>query len=767
MFSETKREAMSRDNFTTDSRRKHFMCTDRREHTILQKAVEKLEIRKTNNVKKYAQEIKDWKESFKQFEREKEGLIPWGSVIKGDNNKPSATVRQENLIKSVRRSLAPRTTREASIRPVLNYELISKPPSVPHRIKIELLKREEIRLKEEKMSDLEIAKSRSNASLDDAVAMYAKLRKEVYKEMEKRSHVSVSTKSQTRSSKDTWPVSVPSKYSELGTEKKVRRSSLERVTEFNDTMSSGPPTWVRRRPGNKGTISNKKPAKVPKRRIIRKEVSRAGNQEVAINDAIRMPKVNFQAIEEYCEDNGTHLDESMAHTTRKAHAIGSELDVLRAESFLGYVDEKDETMVAPAFVDKSSAQLPKKQRSRSVVFTPQQKIKNVNKVNQTDVGSSATRLHKRERSYSVAFLQPKEMKTNNETLAFTRTNLETLLPTRQRSRSIAFLLPQEGNRYSLGLRSGTLPSMKSRQNSDATTFEYKRARSRSVAFLQPKEIMTDNEITQSQTLANTTRADFETSLPTRQRSRSIAFLLPKEGNHYLLGQRSGTLPLLKSRRNSEAATLFEHRNNGGSIEEETGNQSARRRSSITHSKRFERRSKFTANLSTAKLEQIIKEKIIGQITNVQRKHSISSNQKTSMLQSYARMLQSQLKMDDIHRSESPDFSETPFMRGKKGKNDLQEVEQNDSSREYTHEPSLWKSHLQLGGFQSAVNYSDIEEENVLDDKARRRLSVTYFDAAGIITRKEKASGLAKLRMNQRNNSVHEVDDENEETENNS
>lgn len=62
--------------------------------------------------------------------------------------KSSMTTRKQNAIKSVRRSLAPQPTQDFLHKPTVNHQLISKPPSVPRKVKVELLKREQIRLNE-------------------------------------------------------------------------------------------------------------------------------------------------------------------------------------------------------------------------------------------------------------------------------------------------------------------------------------------------------------------------------------------------------------------------------------------------------------------------------------------------------------------------------------------------------------------------------------------------------------------------------------------
>lgn len=73
MFGEARREAMGLHHFVSDTRRKVFICNDRREYKNLQGEVQKLEKRKANNMKKYDDEIKDWKEILKQLQDEKEG----------------------------------------------------------------------------------------------------------------------------------------------------------------------------------------------------------------------------------------------------------------------------------------------------------------------------------------------------------------------------------------------------------------------------------------------------------------------------------------------------------------------------------------------------------------------------------------------------------------------------------------------------------------------------------------------------------------------
>lgn len=74
MFHESQRDAMGRDNFTTNSKRKYFMCTDRRDFTNYQNVVEELEQNKRRSIKRYEEEIMDCKKIYQQFELQKQGI---------------------------------------------------------------------------------------------------------------------------------------------------------------------------------------------------------------------------------------------------------------------------------------------------------------------------------------------------------------------------------------------------------------------------------------------------------------------------------------------------------------------------------------------------------------------------------------------------------------------------------------------------------------------------------------------------------------------
>lgn len=279
---------------------------------------------------------------------------------------------------------------------------------------------------------------------------------------------------------------------------------------------------------------------------------------------------------------------------------------------------------------------------------------------------------------------------------------------------------------------------------------------RSVVFAPEEYNKETNNKNSPQNEVNLNQNDEPASAGLNNRSHSfVAF--ERQGTNYNLGDRTSSLPLLNKQRRNSDSTLSTSNYEGDFTAD--GYDSDRSTVNTRIGKRFERRSNSIAELSTDKLQAIITEKIIGQLTNVQRRSSISSNQQTSLLKNYARMLQTQLKLDDIPESDSPDFSETPFMRSATKAN----RPDSDNEKTETGEVSgsqLWKSHLQFGSFRSTLTYSDIEGEEDMDPKVRRRLSLTSKDAAGIVTQKEKASKLAKLRIKRRESAC-EHDDKDE------
>lgn len=225
-----------------------------------------------------------------------------------------------------------------------------------------------------------------------------------------------------------------------------------------------------------------------------------------------------------------------------------------------------------------------------------------------------------------------------------------------------------------------------------------------------------------------------------------------------LSHRRRTLPALPGRNSLVTRSIKPH--SPTDILDEKGciENKGTRRASISISPRSQR-SNSNVELSTDKLQKIISEKIIGQITNSQRRHSISSNQKTSILKNYTRMLQNELQLDERPDSDSPDFSETPFMRSstKPIQEDQQETnDSNNNDTSYTKDYSLWGKYFHYGQFRSKLSYSEIEEEDTLGAKARRRLSATFYDGAGILTRKEKA---LKLKIKQQPEFVHQEEEE--------
>lgn len=240
----------------------------------------------------------------------------------------------------------------------------------------------------------------------------------------------------------------------------------------------------------------------------------------------------------------------------------------------------------------------------------------------------------------------------------------------------------------------------------------------------------------------------------RLSDRSCSFVaFERQRSQYNLGEKASTLPLLNKKRRNSVDSPLSLTNSEGDVSADGSEPTSR------VGKRFERRSNSIAELSTDKLHAIITEKIISQLTNVQRRSSISSNQQTSLLKNYTRMLQSQLKLDDIPESDSPDFSETPFMRTTTKANKY------DSDNEKTETgkvggSQLWKSHLQFGSFRSSLTYSEIEGEGKVDLRARRRQSLMSRDGAGIVTEKEDTSKLSKLRKKHSRDFAREDDDKN-------
>ena len=106
------------------------------------------------------------------------GSAPFRSLISGDARKLkySHGIQSESDcldIKSIRRPLAPQTASNHGIKVHVNYELLSKPCAVPHRIRTQIVRREAARLNTlEKLKKAE----KKTVHLDDAVGMHARLK---------------------------------------------------------------------------------------------------------------------------------------------------------------------------------------------------------------------------------------------------------------------------------------------------------------------------------------------------------------------------------------------------------------------------------------------------------------------------------------------------------------------------------------------------------------------------------------------------------------
>lgn len=296
-----------------------------------------------------------------------------------------------------------------------------------------------------------------------------------------------------------------------------------------------------------------------------------------------------------------------------------------------------------------------------------------------------------------------------------------------------------------------------RQESDVQEKEREEMSSPSCSLVEEQTTTKDN-LTNLNNFAQSTPKD------KRRRVRSLSdsiTLLTSEDKLPASSQRLKDLLKKESarpRRDSESKTeqnFYEPKS--------TAQRSTPRKHSLTGSPR---RHSQPSSISTTRLSEIISEKILEQVTNTKKRLSISSNQKTSILKSYARMLQNQLKMDDAPERDSPDFSDTPFMRSKKEQHEITDTSKavsnqgiQSTAKTLSHW-TLWRSQLQLGALQSSFDYSEIEEENVLKDKERRRLSVPFFGAAGIATRKERGVRLNKLKNKHGEETIGEEEEEN-------
>lgn len=103
-----------------------------------------------------------------------------GSIIAGDTHRLASSRGMQaesdcRQIKSIRRPLAPETTRDHGSRPVLRPNLQSKEGSViPRAVEREILKRQTMRLKTKNQERLECLKQRE-MQLEDMVGVYTRI----------------------------------------------------------------------------------------------------------------------------------------------------------------------------------------------------------------------------------------------------------------------------------------------------------------------------------------------------------------------------------------------------------------------------------------------------------------------------------------------------------------------------------------------------------------------------------------------------------------
>ncbi|KAJ7383185.1 hypothetical protein OS493_030341 [Desmophyllum pertusum] len=112
---------------------------------------------------------------------QREGLTPLGSVIAGDTHHLASSRGMQaesdcRKIKSIRRPLAPETTRDHGNRPAIQSNLQSNEGSsvVPRTVEREILRRQTMRLKT-KRQDQERSVKQREMQLEDTVGVYTRI----------------------------------------------------------------------------------------------------------------------------------------------------------------------------------------------------------------------------------------------------------------------------------------------------------------------------------------------------------------------------------------------------------------------------------------------------------------------------------------------------------------------------------------------------------------------------------------------------------------
>lgn len=107
-------------------------------------------------------------------------MSPSGSIIAGDSHRLASSRGMQaesdcRQIKSIRRPLAPETTRDHGSRPVLRPNVQSNEGSVvPRAVEREILKRQTLRLKTKNRERIECLKQRE-MQLEDMVGVYTRI----------------------------------------------------------------------------------------------------------------------------------------------------------------------------------------------------------------------------------------------------------------------------------------------------------------------------------------------------------------------------------------------------------------------------------------------------------------------------------------------------------------------------------------------------------------------------------------------------------------
>ncbi|XP_032220206.2 uncharacterized protein LOC116603298 [Nematostella vectensis] len=635
------------------------------------------------------------------------GVIPLQTLILGDRSglRSSLAVRMDHDIKSIRRPLAPHTTQDVPYRPSMNYKLLSKPPSLPHRVKAEILRREAARIKEMNF------KARDTAYyLEDAVGIFTRLRKGA--ETRARMEQCLITQPPVRGScqhTDKAPTkNVPIRdrsYTDPGTLRLVGRRDMgaflqRKLTRMKTYDGS---RFVRQRVG----AANEDTGMIKQEEFAHMKV-------LEVKTAVTEEKEKEKEKEKRDPLQGCHDNDRYVEAINKQEVTG----VDRGEEITAEYEDRHLGL-------RRTSTLLSNRNCRSGVS-----LHEFNEEDQETVREEANMSRAETRMSRASTRMARE--DTKLSRAETRMSRASTRMAREDTK-----LSREDTRMS-------------RASTRMAREDTKLCREDTGVGQDETEIGHENAGMRGQSPASSGPANIPIvnwgGSPRRRMSLAVSALMGRDPYQLTSkSQRRKSVAATGSDRGPRSPCLFpglaESNELTSRANGETGQDVVNEEEEInkgTSKKTLNgQRRKSSVSLSTTKLQELITEKIINQVT--QRRNSISSNQKTFMLKKYERMLKTELgTIETAPECDSPDFGNTPFMRPMR-RLSSEDGPNNDGSlrRGSEYHSSLIQMQNQASRLQKTFDFEEIEEENVEVIMQTKKQDPGSFTGAGSVRKKKK------------------------------